>query len=88
MLVYKPTRYFSIVDCVHQVIGADDVSSSEHMRLRFILHSISINVDFALLVPNQHLNLALSVLRPEGTDYEVDLHIHLLSSELIFIVLH
>lgn len=61
MLMYEPTGDFSIIDSIDQVIGADDVTTSEDVRLALVLHGMSVDVDLTFLVPHQHFYCTLGV---------------------------
>lgn len=85
LFVDEPAGHFAVVDCVHQVLSADDVSSSVNVRLVLVLHSRARDHDLTIVVPHKLFNGCLSIFGTEGADDEICLHVDGLAGQFVLL---
>ena len=66
--MHVPTGNFPIIDRIHKILSANDISTSKDVRFVLILHGTAADDDFPVSILDQGVNGRLGVLGPEGTD--------------------
>lgn len=84
LLMDEPTRHFSIIHGIHQIVSANDITASIDVRLGTVLHCMAVDVDLPLVISNQGLYGSLGVLGTKCTDDEISLHVYGFASQLVF----